>query len=534
METGRFSSSHLAFPAHLHDAWRVAAGKGVTMLKRKTERLTLGGFICSVVLLLALSGLALREIQRTVEAGDWYAHSHEVLRKLEALRATMTEAESSHLEYLISGDKTYLGPYRKARESINADLQRLKLLTDDNAQQQNFGADLALAIAGRLGGVEAQILAQAAPGFTVAQIPALLSASKQQREGVRVATERLITEEQQLLASRTAQYVATKRHMQYSIAALALVLVAMLSTIYSLVHRNMILMRRTGEMTAGINVELEARVRDRTRELALRSEQLENRTRDLESFSYSVSHDLRAPLRAISGFAQILSRRHRERLNEQGRHYLDNIVEASAHMGRLIDDLLSYSRLGRRAVVLKPTRLADVFAEVERSLAPRAADLGATLRIADDLPEVQGDWTLLSQIFTNLLDNALTYGKIGVPVTAAVTWKSGTDAVIVSVSDNGIGIEAGHFEKIFNVFQRLHSQDEYPGTGIGLAVVKKSVDMQNGRVWVDSAVGAGTIFHVQLPKPRPDAATVLPIPPAGEGTKAAGTETGTEKGEPNE
>jgi signal transduction histidine kinase len=510
METVQLSSLRIAFPGHLRYAYRAVAGKGIAMLKRKTEQLTLGGFIFSVVVLLALSGVGLREAQRTVEAGEWYAHSHKVLSKLEVLRAAVTEVESLHLQYLITGDQKYLVPYRKARETINADLRDLKRLTIDNAQQQQFDHELALAIAGRLGGMEAQISAQAVPGFTVAQTPAMLSAGKQQRESVRAATERLITEEQQLLESRAANYAATKRHMQYSIAALVLVLVVTLSIIYSLVHRNMILMRRNEEMTVGINAELEARVRERTRELALRSEQLEGRTRDLESFSYSVSHDLRAPLRAISGFAQILSRRHRQGLNEEGQHFVDNIVDAGNHMGRLIDDLLSYSRLGRKAIVLKPTRLADVLAEIARTLGPRVAELGATLRIVEDLPIVEGDWTLLSQIFTNLLDNALTYGKTGMPVTVAVTWKSDADAVTISVADNGIGIAAEHFEKIFNVFQRLHSQDEYPGTGIGLAVVKKSVDLQNGRVWVDSAVGAGTVFHVQLAKAQPAAVNVTP------------------------
>lgn len=258
--------------------------------------------------------------------------------------------------------------------------------------------------------------------------------------------------------------------------------------------------KRAEALLDQLNDELEARVQERTREL--------------ESFSYSVSHDLRAPLRAISGFAQILARRHRESLSADGRHFLDNIVEASAHMGRLIDDLLSYSRLGRKAVVLKPTKLADVLAAVARNVTPRVSEYGATLHIVDDLPAVQGDWTLLSQIFTNLVDNALTYRKPGVPVTVSVTWKGVNDDVVVSVSDNGIGIEAEYFEKIFNVFQRLHSQDEYPGTGIGLAVVKKAADLQNGRVWVDSAVGAGTVFHVQLAKAQPAAVNVTPSLPA--------------------
>jgi light-regulated signal transduction histidine kinase (bacteriophytochrome) len=251
------------------------------------------------------------------------------------------------------------------------------------------------------------------------------------------------------------------------------------------------------------NLQLE----QRTRELEERSAELEAANRQLESFSYSVSHDLRAPLRAVSGFAQILSHRHRESLNEQGRHFLDNIVEASAHMGRLIDDLLSYSRIGRSAIVMRPVGLSELLADIVRRLQPRIAEAGVTLAIANDLPVVQGDATLLSQVFTNLLDNALTYRKSGLPLQVSVAWKRSGNDVIVSVTDTGIGIAERHFDAIFNVFERLHTQDAFPGTGIGLAVVKKSVDMQGGAVWVTSSVGVGSTFHVRLALAQTGAST---------------------------
>lgn len=258
------------------------------------------------------------------------------------------------------------------------------------------------------------------------------------------------------------------------------------------------------QLTAEIR-ERNLQLEQRTRELEVRSAELETANRQLESFSYSVSHDLRAPLRAVSGFAQILSHRHRDSLNEQGRHFLDNIVEASAYMGRLIDDLLSYSRLGRSAITLKPVSLSHLLADIVRRLQPRVAEVGATLGVADDLPVVRGDATLLSQIFTNLLDNALTYRKAGLPVRVTVAWQRQGNDIVVSVTDTGIGIAEKHFDAIFNVFERLHSQDAFPGTGIGLAVVKRSVDMQGGAVWVTSSVGAGSTFHVRLAAAQADA-----------------------------
>jgi len=244
--------------------------------------------------------------------------------------------------------------------------------------------------------------------------------------------------------------------------------------------------------------KLEAKVHERTTELAHRTAQLEQRTHQLEAFSYSVSHDLRAPLRAINGFAKILSSRYRAGLDERGNHFLDNILEASEHMSRLIEDMLSYSRLGRSAVALQSVSLQDVLRIAERDLQTHATTLGVTINIADDLPDVMADRTLLSQIFTNLLDNALTYRRLNVPSIVTVSWVADGEDAVISVGDNGIGIDRRHFDKIFEVFQRLHGQEDYPGTGIGLAVVRKAAEMLGGSVSVRSTTGVGSTFVVRL------------------------------------
>ncbi|HWA37835.1 MAG TPA: ATP-binding protein [Burkholderiales bacterium] len=243
-----------------------------------------------------------------------------------------------------------------------------------------------------------------------------------------------------------------------------------------------------------VQQELEARVAQRTSELA-------DAVRNLEAFSYSVSHDLRTPLRAISGFAQILARRHRACLDEEGRHYLDNIVRASEQMGRLIEDLLNYSRLGRQVIRLERVDLAAVLNGLAHDFAPRLQSLGARLELPPAPLPVRGDPTLLMQIFLNLIENALTYRRPDVPAVVEVSAAIESDAITVCVADNGIGIAPEHHETIFGVFQRLHSQDEYPGTGIGLATVKRSVEMLGGNVRVESGKGTGSRFFVRLRRP---------------------------------
>jgi PAS domain S-box-containing protein len=251
--------------------------------------------------------------------------------------------------------------------------------------------------------------------------------------------------------------------------------------------------RRAEEEIRILNQELEKRVIERT-------SQLRAANKELESFSYSVSHDLRAPLRAISGFSEIIARRHRASLNEEGQHYFNNIVRASERMGHLIDDLLNYSRIGRGAVRRELISLRDVLAPLKNEFSTRLKGINGTLDVADGLPVVLGDKTLLNQIFTNLLENALTYRKPDMPLRINVQWQPEGHAVVIRVSDNGIGIPMENHQKIFNIFQRLHSEDDYPGTGIGLATVKKSVELLRGDVWVESQAGEGSTFFVKLLK----------------------------------
>ena len=249
---------------------------------------------------------------------------------------------------------------------------------------------------------------------------------------------------------------------------------------------------RAEEVVRQLNQDLEQRVADRTRAL-------EQSNQDLESFSYSVSHDLRAPLRAVTGFAQILADRYAPGLDDQGRHYLDNVIEASRRMTTLIEDLLHYSRTGRGAVRDVPVPLAPLIGHLASTFNNRLTELGAQLEVVEPLATPRADPVLLEQALVNLVDNALTYKSVERPPLIRIASTRDAEGVTITVADNGIGIAPEYHERIFQVFQRLHSADEYPGTGIGLAIVARAVRAMNGRIRVDSTPGTGSVFSIQLP-----------------------------------
>jgi PAS domain S-box-containing protein len=265
------------------------------------------------------------------------------------------------------------------------------------------------------------------------------------------------------------------------------------------------------EFLLGISVDIterklaEAAVRELNAELRHKAAQLEATNKELESFSYSVSHDLRAPLRAIDGFALMIEEDCKEHLDAEGRRYLSVIRENSRRMGVLIDDLLSFSRLGRQPVANREVNIDSLVREVV------AEALGAEPRSTRDqaaaaphievgpLPAAHGDRGLLRQVWANLIANALKYSsKAAHPLIQVSGRQVGTENHY-SVRDNGVGFDMQYVEKLFGVFQRLHRADEFGGTGVGLAIVQRVVTRHGGRVWAEGEVNHGAVFSFALP-----------------------------------
>ncbi|MDP2144632.1 MAG: PAS domain S-box protein [Gallionella sp.] len=239
--------------------------------------------------------------------------------------------------------------------------------------------------------------------------------------------------------------------------------------------------------------QLEQRVMERTREL-----QAVNK--ELEAFSYSVSHDLRAPLRAVAGFVELLKKHNYEAIDDKGRHYMDVIAEAAIQMGRLIDDILTFSRIGRAEMSVSRVDMNQLLAEVRNTLRPQSEGRHVEWKIAP-LPEVTGERTMLSLVLQNLLSNALKFTQTrDVAVIEIGTVAGGRGEAVCYVRDNGVGFDMRHVDKLFGLFQRLHPQEQFEGTGVGLANVQRIVQRHGGRVWAEGKVNEGATFYFALPE----------------------------------
>ena len=251
--------------------------------------------------------------------------------------------------------------------------------------------------------------------------------------------------------------------------------------------------RRAEQEIRSLNIDLERRVADRTSEL-------EAKHREMESFTYSVSHDLKAPLRGIDGYSRLLESDHLGQLDDEGRFFVEMIRKATSHMGNLIDDLLAYSRIERGRPRLGPVAPGPVVAQVlEGALAEAAAGAISLSRSVDADLVVLGERDGLVLALRNLVDNAIKFstGRAGSAIEVGVRREQGH--ALFWVRDNGPGFDMRYHDRIFEIFQRLHRAEEFPGTGVGLAIVRKAVERMHGKVWAESAKGAGATFYIQLP-----------------------------------
>jgi light-regulated signal transduction histidine kinase (bacteriophytochrome) len=299
-------------------------------------------------------------------------------------------------------------------------------------------------------------------------------------------------EEESLLAERRAHSEHNARNAMLSLAALGFAVMATLAMAYTFVKREISERRRTEEELRRLNEELEERVARRTAEI-------EASNKELEAFSYSVSHDLRAPLRHIASFADLLREQAAASIDETGANYLRRIVEAASGMSRLIDGLLVFSRLGRMEMSLDPIDLNQLLEEARQELQSEIEGREIVWRIGE-LPVVEGNRETLRAALVNLLSNAIKFTRRRRPAQIEIGCRrEGDGEAVCFVRDNGVGFDMRYAGKLFGVFQRLHSVRDFEGTGIGLANVQRIILRHGGHIWAEGEVERGATFYFSLP-----------------------------------
>jgi light-regulated signal transduction histidine kinase (bacteriophytochrome) len=304
-------------------------------------------------------------------------------------------------------------------------------------------------------------------------------------------------EENRLLKLRLEETDASSRTAKIVIVTGEVLAIAFLCIAGVLVVQEIGQRKRAEEEVHQLNRDLEHRVMERTAELDERAKELARSNAELQQFAYVASHDLQEPLRMVASFTQLLAKRYKDKLDDDAREFINYAVDGATRMQTLISDLLTYARVGTQGKSLARTDGEALFIRVLESLKFVIEESG-TVVLHDPLPVVIADPQQLGQLLQNLLTNAIKFRSTKPPRVKISVEKNGTDWKI-SVSDNGIGIAQEHADRIFIIFQRLHTKTEYPGTGIGLAICKKIVERHGGRIWVEPTTGGGSTFCFTMP-----------------------------------
>jgi len=452
----------------------VAGTKGGNLLS-PIGRSAIAGFGAALAILLIVSVLSIRIHLSTQEEFSLVEHTIEVLLESERLVSMLKDAETGQRGYLITGEPRYLEPYQRARENQGAIFDALKKLTSGNPEQQVRLVDLEPLLREKDIELRETINLRRDNGFEAAREVVATDRGKQTMDEIRVLIAQIEATELALLANRRIVLQSASNQSFWMIVVGAVVALAMGSIAIVVMYRHTRAREITQRALRKVNVELEAS------------------NKELNSFAYSVSHDLRAPLRAIDGFSASLLQDHGEGLNEVGKDMLRRVRRASQRLAALIDAMLILSRATRREMRVESVDLSTLARSVADSLRAEEPERQASILLPSKL-EVRGDRELLRVVLENLLGNAwkFTSGKPQSQIEFGVTQVDGERAYFVR--DDGAGFDMAYADKLFSPFQRLHREDEFPGDGIGLATVERILHRHGGRVWAEGAVNKGATF----------------------------------------
>jgi signal transduction histidine kinase len=435
---------------------------------------------CSVTLMVMVGLVSMMNMVHWRTDTFWREHTFQVILAADAVQNTLLDVQRGARGYVILGDTNALAAFRNAAPLEKEKLRDLAQLTTDNPSQQRQLRELTGAI-DDVFNYDRRVIDL----FENRGTDAVLRMDKTgEGRAVFGKARDLLTafseEEKRLLSLRDSVEQADFRNTT-RLLVFGIVLAAVLLLIYESMIVREFAQRNLAE-----------------KKLAEQALELESSNQELGQFAYVASHDMREPLRAISGFAQILGKYCQEKLDDRAREMVRQIIEGANRMSDLIDDLLALSRVGSQGKPFEAVAIEKVLELTKQQLSVVIHERGAIIR-HESLPTLPADGSQLLLVFQNLLANAIKFCKGRAPEIRVGAVKQTDGFWKLSVADNGIGIDPKHFDRIFGIFQRLHTRDEYPGTGIGLAICKKIVERHGGRIWLESAPGNGTVFHFTLP-----------------------------------
>jgi len=450
-------------------------------LKWPIEHRILAGFVLVFAVLLAIGWVSYTNTTKYHRNSEADAMSREVLQVLDLSLATIENADIGLRRFLVTGEGSYLTAYQTAQQRTPVYLRHMKDLLQDYPGQLTRLDQLNQLIEKVVEAGQAAITLRTQTDFEGVRHLLRLGREDQDLMALRQVMEELEGIEKDGLRRRATESLSTTRSTIFLLAIGTMLQFVLLSAVYYLIRHDINERRQ-------VAAELESR-----------GEQLETANKELEAFSYSVSHDLRAPLRHIDGYASLLKKNVGPSLDEKSSRFLQTISDSAKHMGKLIDDLLVFSRMGRSDMANTPVNLDLLVKEALHGLQDDMQGRSITWSIGS-LPVVKADPSMLRQVMVNLIANAVKFTSTRELAKIEVGSYPGTDGeTVVFVRDNGVGFDMQYAAKLFGVFQRLHRAEEFEGTGIGLANVRRIIHRHGGHTWAESALGEGATFYFSLP-----------------------------------
>ncbi|MET0515800.1 MAG: ATP-binding protein [Nitrospiraceae bacterium] len=448
------------------------------------ERRILVGFCLVFVGILLISAVSYRNMTVLLRNTHQDIRSHELVQILTGMGIRLDEAEDGHRRYLVTGDESYLKPHEILKERVPEYLRYVRELTQDDPAQGEHVALLDDLVQRQLNAERDAIALRRKTGFEGVRSIALAGVARNEMDAFHRIQTQMEQDENRSIHRRVLESAAMMRNTIVLLGTGGLLLFVLLASVYYLIRHDITERRRVAA------------------ELVRRGELLTAANKELEAFSYSVSHDLRAPLRHIDGYASLLEKSTVHALDDKAKRYLQTISESAKRMGQLIDDLLIFSRMGRQEMLHTRVDLNQLITSVLQDLRPDLQGRDIVLTIGA-LPEVKGDPAMLRQVFSNLISNAIKFTATRPSAVIEIgSDQRNPDEIVIFVRDNGVGFDMQYAGKLFGVFQRLHRADEFEGTGIGLANVRRIIHRHGGRTWAEGALGQGATFSISLPTKR--------------------------------